>query len=470
MNMANRPRWADVVDYARRHDVDVPKTQYELPGLTAEYHPGGMPVVVPPLWHAVVTARLSFPAGDHAALRHAQERLAAALAAVERVYPLTPGGLFIQVAYGLPYFRERIPAHITSAYMPRSTMPGTERQWAVTDSIRFPKDAPDLALERNDLAFHFLSDYRSHVEEAIAALFQPGEHALNGIPVAGTQMDDLLAVTTIRRGFVGRDLPRLLGERAGIPGAEQIPAGAMLFMGFTSTGADTVAFGNAPSFETIPGFTDQTPESYFAHGAAMHLSRTAIDLQAWYAQSPTERLHRMYHARNEDDPADLTHTSAPFPVPDEFFMRARRLTSIEEAVEQLRDYDAERLGVLGHGVQLHDRGRLLRSVTSRHGERLPAGTVYFLREDFSTIENPFSYSTDDEILPTARAGLHFVGFGPSSQHFEQMRLLMDGVDLQRRHNLKEENVALAIFLLTTHRQNYLLPPRAHRSMPLAELL
>jgi hypothetical protein len=450
--------------------VELPKTQYELPGLTAEYHPGGMPVVVPPLWHTVVTARLAFPAGDHATLRRAQERLETALATVERIYPPLPHGLFIQVAYGLPYFRERIPAHIASAYMPRSTMEGSEAQWAVVDSIRFPRDAADLVLEQHDLAFHFLSDDRDHIEQAIIALFEPGEHTLNGIPVGDTVLAGLLTVTTVRRGFVGHDMPRLMGERLGIPGADKIPAGAMLFMGFTSTGADTVAFGNAPSFETIPGFTDQTPDSYFAHGAAMHLSRTAIDLERWYAQDPRERLRRMYHARSAGDPEDLTHGSAPLPVPEEFYYSMRRLTSLEEAVEQLREYDAGHSGVLGHGVQLHDKSRLPRAVTSRHGDRLPAGTVYFLREDFSTVENPFSYSTDDEILPAARAGLHFVGFGPSSQHYEQMRLLMDGVDLQQRYDLKDENVGLAAFLVTTHRQNFLLPPRAHRSLPLAELI
>ena len=126
--------------------------------------------------------------------------------------------------------------------------------------------------------------------------------------------------------------------------------------------------------------------------------------------------------------------------------------------------------MLGHGLQLHDVDRLLQGTTSAYGDWLPAGSVYFLREDFSTVENPFSYSTEDEISPIPRAGLHFVGFGPSSQHYEQMRLKMDSVDLQQRYNLPDENIGLAKFLVTTHRQNFLLPPRAHRSMPLAELI
>jgi hypothetical protein len=66
--------------------------------------------------------------------------------------------------------------------------------------------------------------------------------------------------------------------------------------------------------------------------------------------------------------------------------------------------------------------------------------------------------------------VHFIGLGPSAQHYEKMRLEMDSADLQQRYNLPDENVGFTKFLTTTHRQNFLLPPRAHRSFPLAEFL
>ena len=47
---------------------------------------------------------------------------------------------------------------------------------------------------------------------------------------------------------------------------------------------------------------------------------------------------------------------------------------------------------------------------------------------------------------------------------------MDSVDLQQRYGLPDENIGLARFLVTTHRQNFLLSPRAHRSMPLVEFV
>ncbi|MGH3158516.1 MAG: DUF7405 family protein, partial [Streptosporangiaceae bacterium] len=225
--------WAGVVDYARRHPVESPRTQYELPGVTEEVHQE-VAVAVVPLWHAVVTARLAFPVSDRDSLQLAQQRLDAALAEVEAVYPLGPSGIFIQVAYGLPYFRERIPGKLADEHMPRSTMAGSESQWAVIDSIRFPKDPGGIVLESHEVCFHFKSDYRGHIENVIDVLFRPGDPLLNGIPAARAYLGGLFTVTTVRRGFAGRGMPKKMGVRLGIPGAESVPDGAMLFMGFTS--------------------------------------------------------------------------------------------------------------------------------------------------------------------------------------------------------------------------------------------
>ena len=48
-------------------------------------------------------------------------------------------------------------------------------------------------------------------------------------------------------------MPRRVGTALGIPGAENIPAGAMLFMGFTSSHVHGLAAGNLASYETVPG-------------------------------------------------------------------------------------------------------------------------------------------------------------------------------------------------------------------------
>ena len=138
--------------------------------------------------------------------------------------------------------------------------------------------------------------------------------------------------------------------------------------------------------------------------------------------------------------------------------------------EEQRDKDAEEHHVLGHNEQMQFLSRVKEDTTTAYGQVLPRGTVFFLRQDFNTVENPFEFSTSDQISATPRAGVHFVGFGPSAQHYEKMRLEMDGVEHQKKFNLADEDLGFTKFLVTTHRQNMLLPPRAHRSLPLAELI
>jgi hypothetical protein len=445
--------WAKVVDYAKRVPVDPPLTQYELPGITQELHQD-VPVAVVPLWHAVVTARLAFAPDDGETLRSARHRLIHALAEVENVYPLQPGGIFIQVAYGARYFRTRLPASLTDEYMPRSTLPGSKGEWALADTTRFPMDPADLVLEDNEICFHFKSDYRDHIENTIGALFQPGVSFLNGIPAENVYIGDLLTVTSIRRGFAGRNLPKLIGERLQIPGAEKIPAGSMLFMGFTSSHVHGLAAGNLPSFETLPGYTDQTPDSYFAHGTAMHLSHIGVDLERWYRFSAKERLHRTFHARR----TEAGEVLSPDQSPESSTFKAER-------DQHVRDHK-----LVGHNEQMQFLSRVGADTTTAYGQKLVKGTVFFLRQDFNTVENPFGFSADAPVLTAPRPGVHFVGFGPSAQHFEMMRREMDSQDLKARYKLSDENLGFTEMLTTTHRQNYLLPPRAHRSFPLAELM
>ncbi len=130
--------WAGVVNYAKRSWSEPPKTQYELPGVNVENHVD-VPVACVPLWHSVVTARLTLPRGDKKALQRAQSRLSAALAEIEAIYPLHPGGILTQVAYGLSYFKEFIPAKVTDKLMPRAIENGKPGEWALIDSIKYPK-------------------------------------------------------------------------------------------------------------------------------------------------------------------------------------------------------------------------------------------------------------------------------------------------------------------------------------------
>jgi hypothetical protein len=452
--MATTFDWSGVVNYAKRYQVTIPKTQYELPGVTQEVHLS-VPVAVPPIWHAVVTARLTF-APDKGLLKLAQRRLSEALEEIEEIYPLTPAGLLTQVAYGLGYFNRYIGRDVSGQYMPKAVMyeDHSPARWAVIDSIKFPKDPANVILEQNDICFHFKSDFREHIDEAINALFYAGNRILNGIPIEKSYVGDLFVLTSIRRGFLGRSMPKKIARLHRIPGCDKIPDGAMLFMGFTSSHVHGLAQGNLPSFETIPGYTDATPSSYFAQGAAMHLSHIVIDLEQWYRFNYTERLHRMFNPRRTETDGNLSPSQAP------------DTTMYQPELEQ----DAAERKLIGHNEQMQFISRLDKDVTTVYSERVPKGTVIFLRQDFDTIENPFEFWTEGAIDPLPKAGVHFIGMGPSAQFFEKMRLQMDSVELQQRYHLPDENVGFTKSLVTTHRQNYMLPPRSHRSFPLAEFL
>ena len=73
----------------------------------------------------------------------------------------------------------------------------------------------------------------------------------------------------------------------------------------------------------------------------------------------------------------------------------------------------------------------------------------------------------------AAAGVHFVVFNPSSDDFNRGRLAMDGVlpdGTKLPFAPRDRGQGFNSILRTTHRQNFLVPPRRHRSFPLVELL
>src|ERR687896_1600914 len=86
----------------------LPDEQHLLAGMKQLEHEG-VQVVEPPLHHQVVTAKLRVEA-RRSDLREARETLEAAIRTLERRYDLTPAGLAVTVAWGLPYFGRYVSA------------------------------------------------------------------------------------------------------------------------------------------------------------------------------------------------------------------------------------------------------------------------------------------------------------------------------------------------------------------------
>jgi hypothetical protein len=144
--------------------------------------------------------------------------------------------------------------------------------------------------------------------------------------------------------------------------------------------------------------------------------------------------------------------------------------------QQLLDEAAT--GHVGHNSPLQQATRLATDVLDNYGRLRKKGTAVPLREDFNTIDNPFAWTVDpvrDGFSTTGAAGLHFVAFVPASSKFHAARMAMDGVlpdgtNLRTQYGLTDATIGLNGAVRTSHRQNYLIPPRAHRSFPLAEFL
>jgi hypothetical protein len=95
-----------------------------------------------------------------------------------------------------------------------------------------------------------------------------------------------------------------------------------------------------------------------------------------------------------------------------------------------------------------------------------------VRADFNTLDNPFAWSERaDEVGAQPAAGVHFVVFNPTGDDFRRNRLAMDGVLPGGKIPFvaRDRGQGFNSVLSTTHRQSFLVPPRRHRSFPLAEL-
>ena len=111
-------------------------------------------VLVPPLHHRVLTARLAVGRAD---LRDAQRTLESALAALEADYAPSPAGLGVTVAWGAPYFEQFVPAAA------KRLLPHDRRadKSVLLDAERFPSDPSDTRLERNHVVILLRSDVQS---------------------------------------------------------------------------------------------------------------------------------------------------------------------------------------------------------------------------------------------------------------------------------------------------------------------
>jgi deferrochelatase/peroxidase EfeB len=410
----------------------------------------GIEVVVPPLHHRVVTAHIAVQE-QAAALRDARESLEHALLEIEGEHQVSAAGLAITVAWGLPYFRRFVPSQARRAIPidARASAQGKREIRILEDAERFPSDPAITRLEENDVAVLLRSDHLATIDEAQRRIF----HGLRG----------LFDVTSIRSGFVGggadgmTSLPKRMAMQARIPGAELMPPHAELFLGFTSTVRHALGPERIANVETLGYATLR--DRYFVGGTHMHLSHLHENLNAWYLNfDHREQVDAMFRPGLSVKSGARTIDQPP--------------SGAETAAEVRADYRRHRR--IGHAGSIQTASRLQRTVTGPDGTVYPKGTAVPQRADFNTLDNPFAWSAHralDRMAHTPAAGTHFVVFNPTSDDFRRVRLAMDGI-LPDGGDVRFPPRALGqginpVFH-ATHRQNFMVPPRAHRSFPLSE--
>jgi hypothetical protein len=401
----------------------------------------GVEVVVPPLHSEIVTATIAVDD-----LRAAQHDLEHALAQLDDAFVPDPTGLGVTVAYGLPYFEGRVSEQ-AAKHLPIDRRADKS---VLLPSRRFPSDPSDTILESNDVAFLLRSDSRENIDSARKALFEDL---------------DVFTVTSIRRGFAGggfdgkQSLPKKMAMAAGVPGADLIPDTAELFLGFTSTQKAGLGPGLIANHETL-GFVD-VRDGYFHGGTHMHLSHISEDLEAWYLNFDfDERVLTSF----KPGMTDVKQGAQTVPQgPKDVSTQAQVQAAFHST------------GRFGHSASIQPTSRLAQDFHGPDGTIYPKGTAIPQRADFNTLDNPFFFTSDperDQFKHEPAAGVHFVVFNPSGDDFERNRLAMDGVmpdgtklEVPPRGRAQGFNSVLT----TTHRQNFLVPPRKHRSFPLSEL-
>jgi hypothetical protein len=405
-----------------------------------------------------------------------------ALASIEAWYPNSPAGVYVHVAYGIPYFN-RLPGGMTgSVVAPRMPKLLTDRtRFALEEAVPGPSDIHPsnpgvskrffrvpVAIEANDMLITLRSDTLSKLLEVQAWL--QGSNQLNAVFVRSPNFGGLITITTARVMFGGPGMPRRIADTNNLPYASRINPDSPMWMGFADQVAS--AFG-PPAICTFQGnksakFTDTIAGDYFFNGSIQVLNHNILDLDAFYLVDDAgefgadlaylERVQYMYTAS----------TPRSFGYDDQF-TNGGGPTFLNNTY--LGPNDA-RAGAAAGGwlpgpggpVQVPTHPVLGHTSCLHRSSRAADGTPIHIRVDgpgFDELDVP-----DGSKQPK----LHFSAFVPTADHFRRMRINQAAVDLTAEFKVEPGDVGLEPRITATRRQNFLAPARAKRSFPLLELV
>jgi hypothetical protein len=462
-------------DTVQPNAATLPDIQFDIGAFIAPAQTiNGIVVQLPPVNTVFLTARL-----QRTPTRTDQTELDRALNQLETSYPFSASGLITFVAYGRPYFN-RLPGGIAgtlvNARMPKLRSDTTRP--VLEEAVPSPTDVSSanpgitkvrfnvpVQIEANDLLFTFRSDSQTNIQDAIN--WFNGSGRLAGRSVTSPRFSGLLTFTSSRAMFTQMGMPRFVAGQFQLPFAQFINPQTPMWMGF----ADQQVNASGPaSICTFVGnnsarFTTAAAGDYFDNGSIQHLSHVVLDMLQFYDMDSataapgddgvfTERVQYMFHspAINPGNSDQLTDGGGPAFLPNE-----------NRGVNYARQ-TAQGIGTApdpaNPGQNEHRLGHLS---TLQRSSRASDGTPIHIRMDGPGFDNM------DVPGNSKQPKLQFTSFVPTAEFFRQMRVNQASLDLQNQFDVDEDENGLERFLTTTRRQNFLAPPRRHRSFPLVEL-
>jgi hypothetical protein len=442
------------------------------------------------------------------------------------------GLLIASVSYGMPYFarlpqalvQSKIPRLLdpngnpTSRFALENAVPGPTdvvngKVQGANGTIPKERFMVNVVLETNDINFQFRSDSIGNLAEATAWL--EGSGFLGGRFQASPDFDGLFNFQEPRLQFVQPGLPRkvanALQQQDAALGefAPRVNPNTSMVMGFVDQAVDSSAA--TADIVTFVGskhgvFTNAKAGDYFDNGSIMHFSHVIDDLYQFYqtaAQDPTggggepftERVQYMFRSNqvgsgqsglpSVGNTDQFTDGGGPAFLNNVFQGRdaaQRGAIDANKAAPNPNDsldktFNGQQR--IGHEVALQ---RVSRSTDG-------TGMPLHIRNDgpgLSGMDVPAfeTFPGQPTISKSFPAGtpqfkLQFAIFVPTSEFFRQLREAAGAQDLMAKFGQPNDpggtsggvqfaDNGLERFLTATRRQNFLVPPRRHRSFPLIE--
>jgi len=462
----------------------------------------GVPVQFGPVYTYLQPARL-----NRTPTKADQTTLANALSTIEANYAASPSGIFVFVAYGLPYFR-RLPSTLVSSHMPlrndgsgkpvlEEAVPSPTDVSSVNPGITKATFNVPVRIESNDVLFTLRSDILAHATDVVAWL--QGSNSLNGHFVASPAFNGLFSFDTPRFNFVQQGLPRQLANQHNFPYAFEINPASTMWMGFVDQQVD----GSAPSAATVTFagtsaavLTTAHAGDYFDNGSIQHFSHNIEDLTQFYNTNPnlfsgaepfSERIQYMFRSKMNngqpglpyfEDPNDAFTNGGGQNAPEGDIFQQEQSAYLFNLFMGTNDmetnYDP---AVLTQVTDPHKKYRVGHVSALQRSSRTASGVPLHIRNDgpgLSSLDVP-----NGSLQPT----LEFTVFVPTAEFFRVMRINAASLDYVKAGEgggtaasvpsgveaSDAEDDGLERFLTATRRQNFLIPPRRNRAFPLIEL-